>query len=218
MSDAGFAAIGAALTSEVAVADSAVLRIDGPLVWRTRLGRSEFSNAAQSTASAPLHVVGNPALDQQTARALELYALTSGVPPVSPLHGHAVRARVGGGGQLRGITLRNVRPALPHCLVVAGPGPVVVLSDFARRSSPPEFEAGVSGNFTSIPLPTLPLTPTINRQPALELASPLQVIQCDLGNRGGSGASVVANSGAALLLLACRVSAGSGSGLLVQVR
>lgn len=217
ISDAGFAAIGAALTSEVAVADSAVLRIDGPLVWRTRPARPQLPSPLFSAMSSPQHVIGNSALDQQTARALELYALTSGVSVSSLQQGTAVRARVGGGGQLRGITLRNVRPALPHCLVVAGPGPIVVLP-VHEKHSPPQLIESAGASASVLPPSVLPSFAIADRSPALELASPLQVVQCDLGNRGGSGACVVANAGAALLLLACRVSSGSGSGLLVQVR
>ena len=223
LSDVGFAAIGASLSSELAVADSAVVRIDGPLVWRTSLPLRAASHGGRSTGNS-LHTTGNASLDLQTARICELYALTSGSVTEPPI---AVRARVGGSGQLRGITLRNVRPILPHCVVVTGPGPVSVVSDstvFPSSSlAPPQsYQVGATsaafgaGSVAPSTLEAMQSSPRHTSRP-LDLASPLQVVQCDLGNRSGSGACVVANSGAALLLLACRVSSGSGSGILVQV-
>lgn len=224
LSDVGFAAIGASLSSELAVADSAVVRIDGPLVWRTSLPLRVASHGGRNTGNS-IHTTGNASLDQQTARICELYSLTSGSVTEPPV---AVRARVGGSGQLRGITLRNVRPILPHCLVVTGPGPVSVVSDSTvlpssslAPSQPCEVGAtsvtfGASGSAAPSTLEATQSSPRRTSR-SLDLASPLQVVQCDLGNRSGSGACVVANSGAALLLLACRISSGSGSGILVQV-
>lgn len=217
VSDVGFAAIGASLTSEVAVADSAVLRINGPLVWHTQ---SPLPAAALESSSGP-HTVGIESPDQQTARTLDLYTLTSGRSLSDP--GPTARARVGGSGQLRGITLRNVRPTLPYCLVVAGPGPVVIVSTPSLARSESVSCSSTSDTVSAHPAnsPSVRLTAhsehSSTTRSCLELAMPVQIFQCDLGNRGGSGASIVANSGAAVLMLACRISSGSGSGILVQV-
>ena len=228
VSDAGFAAIGASLTSEVAVADSAVVRIDGPLVWHTRQRFPQSLDAipASSTgrSNSLIHSVGSASLDLQTARALELYALTSGVSSSAGVIAHA---KVGGSGQLRGITIRNVRPVTPHCLVVVGPGPVVLLATplsahaLSNPSTLSASEPVTDSIVNTVPAPSTAMNfsgiPRKSSYSFIELALPLQVVQCDLGNRGGSGACVVANAGASMLMLACRIASGSGSGLLVQV-
>ena len=50
----------------------------------------------------------------------------------------------------------------------------------------------------------------------LAVPLPLQVVQCDLGNRAGAGACVAVVDGGAVVLAGCRVAAGSGSGVLVE--
>jgi hypothetical protein len=241
VSDAGFAALGASLTPELAVADSAVVRIDGPLIWHAhapwRSGRpvasGDLSAASASGTPFHLHSIGDEAMDRLTSRAVELLSLTSNRPAGSGRV--SVHGCVGGSGQLRGITLRNVRSALPYCLIVTGPGPLTVLttSEAAALSAPPVgpdstgvreitsgdpvANSGVAANFPTCLSPADGVATTSN-QVSLQLSMPLQIVQCDLGNRGGAGACVVAGNGAALLLLACRVSSGSGSGVLVQVR
>jgi hypothetical protein len=50
----------------------------------------------------------------------------------------------------------------------------------------------------------------------LRVPLPLQVVQCDLGNRSGGGACVSVHDGSAVALIACRITSGTGSGVLVE--
>lgn len=131
--DAGFASLGAPVSSDLAVADSSIVRLEGPLVWTTR-----------------------------------------SAPPPAKTTSRAAPAAPRGGGQLRGLTIRNVRAAAPYCLVVGGDGPRVLIT------AHPQAEATMPSP------PSLPAAPLV-ATPALNLSDPSANAAVAAGGMSGAG-------------------------------
>lgn len=252
LTDQGFASLGVGISSEMAVADSAIIRIDGPLVWRVRapmaLPSAAPSSTTASTSKAPSSSAAASAaglITDVTSQTLHFQPGSSPISFAQPRHG---------GGQIQGVTIRNVRQATPHCLVVQGPGAIAAVvedvnvglpsaaaidatadgveaTDSATAAEPMDIAGDqimVSADEADASAaPSAPATATqrqvirssttgVSHSTTVSMPLPLTVVQCDLGNRSGAGACVAVFNGGAVCLVASRVSAGTGSGILVD--
>jgi hypothetical protein len=130
LSDSGFTNLGLPLSAEIAVADSAILRINGPIFWNT--GQRSLSNHRGATGTAKGHH-GATSMQPAGQKMMQTRddAILAHVIGYKHGTGHiGIRPPAGSFGHMRGLTVRNVSRKYPHAIVVAGPGPFYVLGQF----------------------------------------------------------------------------------------